>query len=288
METEPIVPTTTFSNNYTQNLQHSNISTQAQMPTISIPSNTGISSTIQTNTLRSPVSIESLSMAAAPLSPSGNVQAGFSSPRHAGLLAAAIHASASSSQLSQHDGMNDKSSGMVDNQMNDSNGPGNDEPSPTTLTPASIRLQTASGSNTARSTSSSASVGLREFSLLKVVGKGSFGKVMQVRKKDNGRIYAMKVLQKANIIKRNQVEHTRTERNVLGRIVHPFIVSLSYAFQTEDKLYFVLDYCAGGELFFHLGREGRFSEDRARFYAAQIVSALEHLHSLNVIYRDLK
>lgn len=85
-------------------------------------------------------------------------------------------------------------------------------------------------------------VGLKEFVLLKVVGKGSFGKVMQVRKRDTGRIYAMKVLQKAHIIKRNQVEHTKTERNVLSRIVHPFIVGLNYAFQTQEKLYFVLDY----------------------------------------------
>ena len=131
-------------------------------------------------------------------------------------------------------------------------------------------------------------VGLREFVLLKVVGKGSFGKVMQVRKRDTGRIYAMKVLQKANIIRRNQVEHTRTERNVLSRIMHPFIVGLNFAFQTEDKLYFVLDYCAGGELFFHLGREGKFDEPRSRFYAAQIVLALEHLHKMSVIYRDLK
>jgi serine/threonine protein kinase len=131
-------------------------------------------------------------------------------------------------------------------------------------------------------------VGVGAFALLKVVGKGSFGKVMQVRKRDTGRVYAMKVLTKSNIIKRNQVEHTRTERNVLGRIVHPFIVGLNYAFQTQDKLFLVLDYCSGGELFFHLGREGKFEEDRARFYAAQIVLALEHLHSLNVIYRDLK
>jgi serine/threonine protein kinase len=149
-------------------------------------------------------------------------------------------------------------------------------------------FQPSSSSSSSSSSSNSSKVGLREFVLLKVVGKGSFGKVMQVRKKANGRIYAMKVLQKANIIKRNQVEHTRTERNVLGKIAHPFIVSLNYAFQTTDKLYFVLDYCAGGELFFHLGREGKFSEDRSRFYAAQIVLALEHLHSLNVIYRDLK
>ena len=131
-------------------------------------------------------------------------------------------------------------------------------------------------------------VGLRDFLLLKVVGKGSFGKVMMVRKRNNGRIYAMKVLHKSHIIRRNQVEHTRTERSVLGKIMHPFIVSLNYAFQTPDKLYFVLDYCAGGELFFHLGREGRFSERRAQFYAGQITLALEHLHSLGIIYRDLK
>jgi hypothetical protein len=84
---------------------------------------------------------------------------------------------------------------------------------------------------------------LRDFSLLKVVGKGSFGKVMQVRKRDTGRIYAMKVLHKSSIVKRNQVEHTRTERNVLGRVGHPFIVGLNFAFQSADKLYFVLD-CA--------------------------------------------
>ena len=86
-------------------------------------------------------------------------------------------------------------------------------------------------------------VSLRDFSLLKVVGKGSFGKVMQVRKKDTGRIHAMKVLHKSNIVKRNQVEHTRTERNVLSRLEHPFIVGLNYAFQSSEKLYFVLD-CA--------------------------------------------
>lgn len=131
-------------------------------------------------------------------------------------------------------------------------------------------------------------IGVKDFTLLKVVGKGSFGKVMMVRKKDNRRIYAMKVLRKANIIKRNQVAHTKTERNVLGRIDHPFIVGLNFAFQTKDKLYFVLDYCAGGELFFHLGNEGRFSERRAGFYAAQITLALEHVHAHNVIYRDLK
>ena len=70
--------------------------------------------------------------------------------------------------------------------------------------------------------------------------------------------FAMKVLRKDNIIKRNQVEHTRTERAVLGYVKHPYIVGLNFAFQTRDKLFFVLDYCAGGELFFHLGKVGYF------------------------------
>lgn len=133
-----------------------------------------------------------------------------------------------------------------------------------------------------------AMVKLNDFALLKVIGKGSFGKVMLVKKHGEEKIYAMKVLEKENIIRRNQVEHTRTERNILGVVKHPFIVQMKYAFQTTKKLYFVLEYCPGGELFFHLGRAGRFSEGRARFYTAQIVLALEYLHQQGVIYRDLK
>ena len=105
---------------------------------------------------------------------------------------------------------------------------------------------------------------------------------------DNGNIYSMKILKKENVIKRNQIEHTKTERRVLGYVKHPFIVSLYYAFQTETKLFLVLDYCGGGELFFHLGKAGRFKEERARFYSASIALALEYLHSKNIIYRDLK
>lgn len=98
----------------------------------------------------------------------------------------------------------------------------------------------------------------------------------------------MKVLRKENIVNRNQVEHTNTERSILGYIRHPFIVGMNMAFQSKEKLFFVLDYCPGGELFFHLGKEGRFHETRARFYAAEIVLALSYIHSLDIIYRDLK
>lgn len=129
---------------------------------------------------------------------------------------------------------------------------------------------------------------LDSFKMIRVIGKGSFGKVFLVREIKTGHIFALKVLRKDNIIKRNQVEHTKTERSVLGYVKHPFIVGMNMAFQSKDKLYFVLDYCAGGELFFHLGKEGRFSENRARFYAAEIILAISYVHSLDIIYRDLK
>lgn len=131
-------------------------------------------------------------------------------------------------------------------------------------------------------------INLDSFHIIKCIGKGSFGKVFLVRDKAKRSIHALKVLKKSYIIQKNQVEHTKTERSVLGYVHHPFIVGLTMAFQTSDKLFFVLDYCAGGELFFHLGKVGRFPEDRARFYAAQITLALEYVHSLDIIYRDLK
>ncbi|GMF38182.1 unnamed protein product [Phytophthora fragariaefolia] len=124
---------------------------------------------------------------------------------------------------------------------------------------------------------------LDDFELLKVIGKGSYGKVTLVRKKEGKRLFAMKSLNKSNVKRRNQVEHTRTERRVLGRAKHPFIVHLHYAFQTSQKLYFVLDYCPGGELFFHLSRMEKFEPSMARYYCAEITLALEHLHDLGVV-----
>jgi len=99
-------------------------------------------------------------------------------------------------------------------------------------------------------------INLDSFHIIRVIGKGSFGKVFLVREKASGILYALKVLKKEYIIRKNQVEHTRTERSVLGYVHHPFIVGLNMAFQTSDKLFFVLDYCAGGELFFSF-RKGR-------------------------------
>lgn len=88
--------------------------------------------------------------------------------------------------------------------------------------------------------------------MIKVIGTGSYGKVLLVKKKTNGRLYAMKVLKKRQIKQKKQVRNTWTERKILEKVYHPFIVRLNYAFQTENKLFFVLDYCPGGELFFYL------------------------------------
>ncbi|KAJ3127589.1 hypothetical protein HK098_006118 [Nowakowskiella sp. JEL0407] len=128
----------------------------------------------------------------------------------------------------------------------------------------------------------------QDFELLKVVGKGSFGKVLQVRKKDTGRIYAMKVLVKKDIVERQEIAHTLSERNVLIQATSPFLVGLKFSFQTPEKLYLVLDYMNGGELFYHLQKETAFSEERAKFYTAELTLALQHLHKYNIVYRDLK
>lgn len=126
------------------------------------------------------------------------------------------------------------------------------------------------------------------FDLLKVVGKGSFGKVMQVRKKDTSRIYALKTIRKLHIVSRSEVNHTLAERTVLAQINNPFIVPLKFSFQSSEKLYLVLAFVNGGELFHHLQREGKFSIWRSKFYTAELLCALECLHGFNVIYRDLK
>ncbi|XP_063534484.1 ribosomal protein S6 kinase alpha-3 isoform X1 [Cydia strobilella] len=129
-----------------------------------------------------------------------------------------------------------------------------------------------------------------QFELLKVLGEGSFGKVFLVRKvtgADSGTLYAMKVLKKATLKVRDR-ERTKMERNILVDMGHPFIVKLHYAFQTAGKLYLILDFLRGGDLFSRLSKEVMFTEEDVKFYLAELALALEHVHKLGIIYRDLK
>lgn len=131
----------------------------------------------------------------------------------------------------------------------------------------------------------------KDFELLKVVGQGGFGKVFLCRKvtpPQQGECYAMKVLKKQQVVSSGLVNTTMAERKILTEINHPFVVKLHYAFQSESKLYLVMDYLSGGSLATHLRRRRKFPEDWARFYAAEVAAAIAHLHSANIIYRDAK
>ena len=125
----------------------------------------------------------------------------------------------------------------------------------------------------------------RPFQLL---GKGSFGEVYLVEKKDTRQKFAMKILMKNKIMGQNLIRYAMTERNVMSVIKHPFIVSLRYSFQTDNKLYLILDYCPGGSLASYLIKEKRFSEERAKIYLCEVLLGLEELHKRDIIFRDLK
>ena len=132
-------------------------------------------------------------------------------------------------------------------------------------------------------------VSLNSFATISVIGKGSYAKVLLVKKKDTGQHFALKLLKKTLIEQKKQQAHVQTERNILVEVNnHPFLVALHYSFQTEGALCFVLEYCPGGELFNLLQKRRRFTEEQTRFYAAQMLLAIEYLHSREIVYRDLK
>ncbi|KAF2763278.1 Pkinase-domain-containing protein [Pseudovirgaria hyperparasitica] len=129
---------------------------------------------------------------------------------------------------------------------------------------------------------------LVDFQIQRTLGTGSFGRVHLVQSKHNQRFYAVKVLKKAQVVKMKQVEHTNDERRMLGRVKHPFLITLWGTFQDSKNLYMVMDFVEGGELFSLLRKSQRFPNPVAKFYAAEVTLALDYLHSMDIIYRDLK
>lgn len=127
-----------------------------------------------------------------------------------------------------------------------------------------------------------------DFDKLKVLGKGSFGEVILVKLKANERYYAMKILNKKQVKLRHQEAHTRAERDLMVKINCPFIVNIKFAFQDQEKLYIITEFMQGGEMFFHLHREKRFTEEKTKFYVIEMVLAIDFLHKNKMLYRDLK
>jgi protein kinase A len=129
---------------------------------------------------------------------------------------------------------------------------------------------------------------LEDFDRQRTLGVGTFGRVILVQHKRDKQFYAMKILLKRNIVKRKQIDNTINEKNILAAMNFPFLVGLRYHFKDTTNVYMVMDYIPGGEMFRQLQQSKRFTEARAKFYAAQIVLAFEYLHAINIIYRDLK
>ena len=127
-----------------------------------------------------------------------------------------------------------------------------------------------------------------DFEPIKLLGTGSFGRVLLVRFKSKDTLYAMKILSKNQIKIKHQEEHTKTERDLMVKINNPFIVNIKFAFQDESKLYIVSDFMQGGDMFYHLHSQKKFEESRAKFYAIELILGLEYLHKNSMIYRDLK
>ena len=132
---------------------------------------------------------------------------------------------------------------------------------------------------------------LNDFNFISTLGTGTFGRVRLVKHRDQpeeDEPLALKCLKKSEIIRLKQIEHVKSEKSILERINHPFIVNLKGTFQSPTHVFMLLDYACGGELFTLLRREGMFANDVALFFAVEIILAFEYLHSSDIAYRDLK
>ena len=139
-----------------------------------------------------------------------------------------------------------------------------------------------------KSTVSKGKYTLHDFQIMRTLGTGSFGRVHLVKSIHNNRFYAIKVLKKFKIVKMKQIEHTCDERRMLKLVQHPFLIRMWGTFQDSKNLFLVMDYIEGGELFSLLRKSHRFPNPVAKFYAAEVILAIEYLHAHNIIYRDLK
>ena len=126
------------------------------------------------------------------------------------------------------------------------------------------------------------------FEVMYPIGKGGFGKVWKVKCKKSNQIYAMKEMQKAKIINKKSINSVMNERTLLADLYHPFLVNMKSSFQDRENLYLVMDYLNGGDLRYHIGCKGRFSQAETKFFIANIIVGLEYLHEKRIIHRDLK
>ncbi|CAH0726436.1 unnamed protein product, partial [Brenthis ino] len=123
---------------------------------------------------------------------------------------------------------------------------------------------------------------------VRTLGTGAFGRVILLRHANTHKFYAMKVLEKEKIVKMKQIDHTLYEKRILEAIRFPFTVSMEFSFKDNSYIYFIMPFVPGGEMFTHLRKMGKFEEPISKFYASQVILALEYLHYLNLVYRDLK
>ncbi|XP_060583596.1 cAMP-dependent protein kinase catalytic subunit PRKX-like isoform X3 [Ruditapes philippinarum] len=129
---------------------------------------------------------------------------------------------------------------------------------------------------------------LSDYEILSTIGTGTFGRVVLARNRETRNYFALKVMAITDVIRLRQVEHVTNEKEILSSITHPFIVNMFWANHDDTFLYMLMEYVPGGEVFSYLRNYGRFSNTMANFYASEIVSALEYLHSRSIVYRDLK